>query len=62
MRGLTTEGKIVMFKSLAISKIVHLTLIKALPIFTIEQLNFIKKNFILQGKKQENYIATKMVA
>ena len=62
MRGLTTEGKIVMFKSLAISKIVHLTLIKALPIFTIEQLNFIKKNFILQGKKQENYIATKKVA
>ena len=62
MRGLTTEGKIVMFKSLAISKIVHLTLIKALPIFTIEQLNIIKKNFILQGKKQENYIATKMVA
>ena len=51
MRGLTTEGKIVMFKSLAISKIVHLTLIKALPIFTIEQLNIIKKNFILQGKK-----------
>ena len=38
MRGLTIEGKIVMFKSLAISKIVHLTLIKALPIFTIEQL------------------------
>ena len=62
MRGLTTEGKIVMFKSLAISKIVHLTLIKALPIFSIEQLNIIKKNFILQGKKQENYIATKMVA
>ena len=62
MRGLTTEGKIVMFKSLAISKIVHLTLIKALPIFTIEQLNIIKKNFILQGKKQENYIATKIVA
>ena len=62
MRGLTTEGKIVMFKSLAISKIVHLTLIKALPIFTIEQLNIIKKNFILQGKKQENSIATKMVA
>ena len=62
MRGLTTEGKIVMFKSLAISKIVHLTLIKALPIFTIEQLNIIKKNFILQGKKQENYIATKQVA
>ena len=62
MRGLTTEGKIVMFKSLAISKIVHLTLIKALPIFTIDQLNIIKKNFILQGKKQENSIATKMVA
>ena len=51
MRDLTHEGKIVIFKSLAISKIVHLALIKTAPIFTAEQLNFIKNNFIRQGKK-----------
>ena len=32
MRDLTIEGKIVIFKSLAISKIVHLALIKTVPI------------------------------
>ena len=53
MRGLTIEGKIVIFKSLAISKIVHLGLIKTVPIFTVEQLNNIKKNFIWQVKKQK---------
>ena len=51
MRDLTIEGKIVIFKSLAISKIVHLALIKTAPIFAVQQLNIIKKNFIWQGKK-----------
>ena len=51
MRDLTIEGKIVIFKSLAISKIVHLALIKTVPIFAVQQLNIIKKNFIWQGKK-----------
>ena len=54
MTALTIEGKIVIFKSLAISKIVQLALIKTVPIFTAEQLNTTKKNFIWQGKKNKN--------
>ena len=50
-RDLTIEGKIVIFKSLPISKIVHLALIKTVPIFIVEQLNIVKRNFIWQGKK-----------
>ena len=46
MRDLTIEIKIAIFKSLAISKIVHLALINTVLIFTEEQLNLIKKNFI----------------
>ena len=53
MRDLTTEGKIGVFKSLAILKIVYLPLIKTVPIFTIEQLNIITENFIWQRKKQK---------
>ena len=51
MRDLTIEEKIVIFKSLAISKVEHLALIKTVAIFTVEQLNIIKRNFIWQGKK-----------
>ena len=51
MRDLTIEGKILIFKSFAISKVVHLALIKTVPIFTVEQLNIIKSNFIWEGKK-----------
>ena len=46
MSDLTIEGKIIIFKALAISKIVHLALINAVPIFTVKQLNIIKNNFI----------------
>ena len=51
MKDLTIEGKIVIFKSLVVSKIVHLALIKSVPILPIEQLNIMKKNFIWKGKK-----------
>ena len=52
MRDLTIEVAIVIFKSLAISKIVHLALIKTVPIFTVELLhNITKRNFIWEGKK-----------
>ena len=57
MRDLAIEGKIVIVKSLVISKIMHLALIKTVPIFTAEQLNIIKKKFIWQ-----RITATKMVA
>ena len=51
MRNLTIEGKVLVFKSLAISKIVHLSLITTVPHAIINQLNNIKKNFIWNGKK-----------
>ena len=35
MRDLTIEGKIVIFKSIAISKVVPLVLIESVPIFTV---------------------------
>ena len=53
MRDLTIEGKILIFKTFAISKVMHLGLIKTVPIFTVEQLNIIKSNFIWEGKKQK---------
>ena len=52
-RDLTIEGKIVIFKSLPISKIVHLALKKTVPFFIVEQLNIVKRNFIWQGKKNK---------
>ena len=42
MRQLTIEGKILIFKTLAISKVVHLALVKDLPSSAIAQLE--KKN------------------
>ena len=46
MRNLTIEGKVLVFKSLAISKIVHLSLVTTVPNAIINQLNNIKKNFL----------------
>ena len=46
MSDLTSEGKIVIFKALAISKVVHLALINTVSIFTVKQLNIIRNNFI----------------
>ena len=43
MRSLTIEGKVLVFKSLAISKIVHLSVITTVPHAIINQLNSIKK-------------------
>ena len=43
MRNLTTEGKVLVLKSLAIFRIVHLSLITAVPHTIINQLNDIKK-------------------
>ena len=44
MRKLTLEGKITIFKSLAISKIVHLAIITKVPNTVIEELKQIQKN------------------
>ena len=43
MRNLTIEGKVLVFKSLAISKIIHLSLITTVPHTIINQLNNIQK-------------------
>ena len=54
MRDSAIEGKIVIFKSLAISKILHLVLINSVPICTIEHLNIIK--ITLFGKQKNTKI------
>ena len=46
VRSLSLEGKITVFKSLALSKITHLTLVKIMPPSIIDQLNKTQKNFI----------------
>ena len=45
MRSLTLEGKITIFKTLAISKIIHLASVTVLPNSTITELNKIHKDF-----------------
>ena len=54
MRQLTLEGRITVFKSLAVSKVIHLLLIAKLHNNTIDLLYKIQKNFIWQGKKRKN--------
>ena len=46
MQKLSIAGKIIVFKTLAISKIVHFGLVKIIPISTILELSKIKKHFI----------------
>ena len=51
MRQLTLEGRIKVFKSLAVSKVIHLLLITKLHNNIVDLLHKIQKNFIWQGKK-----------
>ena len=51
MRKLTLGGKVTIFKSLAISKIVHFTIITKFPNTVIEELKQIQKNFLWDNKK-----------
>ena len=44
MRELSITGKTTVFKTLAISKIVHLALVKTIPNSIIQELGKIKKN------------------
>ena len=46
MRPLTIEGRILIFKTLAISKVAHLPLVKDVPSSTIAQLEKVQKKFI----------------
>ena len=50
MQNLTLQGKITIFKTLAISKIVHLALVLPEPSSVIKELNKIQQNFIWSGK------------
>ena len=50
MRNLTLEGKVTVFKALAISKIVHLALITNIPTSAMRELNKIQKEFIWKNK------------
>ena len=51
MRHLSLEGKITIFKSLALSKIVYLVLLTIVPKSIIEELNEIQKKFLWSNKK-----------
>ena len=50
MRRLTLEGKIIVFKTLAISKIVFLSLISKVPTEIISELERIQKTFLWSSK------------
>ena len=51
MRQLTIEVKILVFKTLAISKVVHLALVKDVPSRSIAQLEKIQKQFTWKKRK-----------
>ena len=53
MRNFTIEGKILVFKSLAISKIVHLSLITTVLCRIIYQLKNIQKNIMWNRKNPD---------
>ena len=46
IRNLTVQGKITIFKTLAISKVIHLALVTNVPQVIIDQLNKIQKDSI----------------
>ena len=58
MRNFTVEGQITIFKILAISKIIHLSLITNVPTENINELNKIQKEFIWNGNnpKMKHFI------
>ena len=50
LRNLTIEGRIVVFKSLAISKLIHLALVTEIPTSTINFLTKMQMEFIWKWK------------
>ena len=50
IRNFTVQGKIKIFKTLAISKVIHLALVTNVPQVIIDQLNKIQKDFIWNRK------------
>ena len=58
MRNLTPKGKITIFKTLVISKIIHLSLVTNVPTQIINELNKIQKEFIWNGRNPKIKHAT----
>ena len=54
MRKLTLEGKITIFKFLAISKIAYVALLTSIPNSVIRELKQIQKMFLWGNKKTQN--------
>ena len=54
MRQLILEGRITVFKSLAVSKVIHLLLITKLHNNTVDALHKIQDIFIWLGKRQKS--------
>ena len=50
LRNLTIEGRIVVFKSLAISKLIHLALVTEIPTTTINLITKTQMEFIWKGE------------
>ena len=50
LRNLTIEGRIIAFKSLAISKLIHLAFVTKIPTSTINLLTKILMEFIWKGE------------
>ena len=50
LRNLTTEGRIVVFKSLALSKLIHVALVTEIPTTTINLLTKIQIEFLWEGR------------
>ena len=58
LKNLTIEGRIVVFKSVAILKLIHLALVTEIPTSTINFLTKIQMEFIWKGKIPEIKIST----
>ena len=54
MRNLTLEGKIIVFKTLALPKLFHLCPTSVVPKQIIEEIENIQKNFLLEPFNSEN--------
>ena len=52
MRDLSIEGKITIYKTLTVSKMICLDLITSVPAFIIRQLNIIKNLYLVRKKTQ----------
>ena len=62
LRNLTIEGRIVGFKSLVISKLMHLALVTEIPTTTISLLTKIQIEFIWKGKNSKIKIVLYVMA